>query len=271
MKDVEFIALKSSEEIYEERKTARAEREQVKAQRERLEREIEEQKRLLQEQAAANNSEPEENIQPQPETEEASTAVSAPSSETKKRRLSGRHQNNKKRGWLYEVGTTILYCAIAIVLVLLIKHFVVQKTLVEGRSMVETLHNHDQLLVDKISYRFSDPKRFDIIVLEHPSKEDVYYIKRIIGLPGETVQIVGTDILINGEKLEESYGAEQILYPGLAQEPITLAPDTYFVMGDNRNNSSDSRDPNVGNVPRENIIGRAFLRIWPLDRFGTIE
>lgn len=269
MKDVEFIALKTSEEVYEERKVARADREQEKIQRERLEREIAEQERLKQEQIgheeqsaiAEMQEQPDEPIQLREET----------TADGKRRRPSGRTRDQKKRSWLYELGTTVLYCAIAIVLVLLIKQFVVQKTLVEGRSMVETLHNHDQLLVDKISYRFSDPKRFDIIVLEHPTKEDVYYIKRIIGLPGETVQIVGTDILINGEKLEESYGAEQIQFPGLAQEPITLAQDTYFVMGDNRNNSSDSRDPNVGNVPRENIVGRAFLRIWPLDRFGTIE
>ena len=104
-------------------------------------------------------------------------------------------------------------------------------------------------------------------------KESTYYIKRIIGLPGETIQIdeVGT-IYINGEVLQESYGREIISekHRGLASEPITLGEDEYFVMGDNRNNSSDSRLAEVGNIKRDQIIGRAWVRIWPLKDFGVI-
>ena len=104
-----------------------------------------------------------------------------------------------------------------------------------------------------------------------PARKE-YYIKRIIGLPGETVQIdENGNIYINGELLEENYGAETIQNPGRAAKPITLGDDEYFVMGDNRNNSKDSRSEEVGNVKRSQIIGRAWLRIWPLNKFGLLK
>ena len=154
------------------------------------------------------------------------------------------------------------------------KEFVGQRTEVEGASMENTLHNGDNLIVDKLSYRFHDPERFDIIVFPFQYQANTYYIKRIIGLPGETVQIMEDgSIYINGEKLEESYGRE-VIQPetiGRAAEPIVLGEDEYFVMGDNRNNSSDSRTDIVGNIKREDIIGKAWLRIWPLSDFGVLK
>ena len=134
--------------------------------------------------------------------------------------------------------------------------------------MENTLHNGDNLIVDKLSYRFRDPERFDIIVFPFQYQANTYYIKRIIGLPGETVQIMEDgSIYINGEKMEESYGRE-VIQPetiGRAAEPIVLGEDEYFVMGDNRNNSSDSRTDIVGNIKREDIIGKAWLR-WKVQR-----
>ncbi len=138
--------------------------------------------------------------------------------------------------------------------------------------MEPKLSTEDNLIVDKISYRFHDPERFDIIVFPFQYEKDTFYIKRIIGLPGETVQIDEEgNILIDGEILEESYGKEVIMNPGRAYEPVELGEDEYFVMGDNRNNSTDSREPSVGNIKREDIIGRAWLRIWPFDKFGLIK
>ena len=138
--------------------------------------------------------------------------------------------------------------------------------------METTLSDGDNLLVDKITYRFSEPKRFDIIVFPFQYDTDTYYIKRIIGMPGETVQIdYDGNIYINGSLLEESYGREVIQNPGRAADPITLGEDEYFVMGDNRNNSSDSRDPSVGNIHRKDIIGRAWVRIWPFSKFGVLK
>lgn len=172
---------------------------------------------------------------------------------------------------LFEMG---LYLLGVLLLTMFIVKFVGQRTLVQGESMEPTLYNNDNLLVDKVSYRFGDPKRYDIIVLRpYEYQKEVYYIKRIIALPGETIQIKEDgSIYIDGERLYEAYGNEVILPEniGRAAEPITLGEDEYFVMGDNRNHSGDSRSKAVGNVKRHQIIGRAFVRIWPFDRFGSI-
>lgn len=170
--------------------------------------------------------------------------------------------------------STLLYLLAVLCLTWLVINFVGQRTEVDGSSMEVTLSDGDNLIVDKISYRFRDPARFDIIVFPFQYEDDVYYIKRIIGLPGETVQIDQQGyIYINGEILMESYGKE-IIRPeniGRAVEPVTLGEDEYFVMGDNRNNSSDSRTEIVGNIHRKDIIGRAWLRIWPFAKFGLLK
>ena len=173
---------------------------------------------------------------------------------------------------LKEILSTSLYILGVLCITYLVIHYVGQRTQVQGSSMEPKLSNEDNLIVDKISYRFHDPERFDIIVFPFQYEDNTYYIKRIIGMPGETVQIDAEgNILINGEILDENYGKEVIQNAGRAYEPITLEDDEYFVMGDNRNNSTDSRDPSVGNIKRENIIGRAWLRILPLDKFGFIR
>lgn len=173
---------------------------------------------------------------------------------------------------LKEILSTSLYILFVLCAVYLVIHFVGQRTQVQGSSMEPKLSNEDNLIVDKISYRFHDPERFDIVVFPFRYEENTFYIKRVIGLPGETVRIDEKgNILINGEILEESYGKEVIQSPGRAYEEIVLADDEYFLMGDNRNNSTDSRDPSVGNVRRDEIVGRAWLRIWPLDQVGFIE
>ena len=173
-----------------------------------------------------------------------------------------------------ELLNTAIYLLCVLGAVWLVITFVGQRTEVEGASMENTLHNGDNLIVDKLSYRFHDPERFDIIVFPFQFQDNTYYIKRIIGLPGETVQIMDDgSIYINGEKLEDNYGME-VIKPetiGRAAEPIELGDDEYFVMGDNRNNSSDSRTDMVGNITRENIIGKAWLRIWPVSDFGVLQ
>ncbi len=170
-----------------------------------------------------------------------------------------------------EMISTLLYLLFVLCAVLALTSFVCQRTKVEGASMEPTLYDGDNLIVDKISYRFRDPSRFDIIVFPH---EQVLFIKRIIGLPGETVQIDAKgDIYIDGVLLPEGYGKE-VIRPenvGIAIEPIVLGEDEYFVMGDNRNNSADSRMESVGNVKRDAIVGRAWVRIWPFSRFGVLK
>ena len=173
---------------------------------------------------------------------------------------------------LREVLGTSIYLLIVLVMTFLVVTYVGQRTKVSGSSMEPTLSDGDNLIVDKVSYRFNDPERFDIIVFPFRYAEKTYYIKRIIGLPGETVYIDEQgNIYIDGELLEENYGKEIIVDPGRAYEPVTLGANEYFVMGDNRNNSSDSRDPSVGNIHKNDIIGRAFIRIWPLSKFGILK
>lgn len=169
------------------------------------------------------------------------------------------------------LGTSI-YLLFVLVATFLIVTYVGQRTKVIGSSMEPMLSDGDNLIVDKISYRFNDPQRFDIIVFPFQYSGETYYIKRVIGLPGETIYIdnEGT-IFINEEALMESYGKEVIVDPGRAYEPITLGEDEYFVMGDNRNNSSDSRDPIVGNIHRKDFIGKAWMRIWPFEKIGMIK
>ena len=177
----------------------------------------------------------------------------------------------KERSILGELLSWLIYIVIVVILSLGIITFIGQRTKVSGHSMETTLSDGDNLIVDKISYRFRDPERFEIIVFPFQYEEHTYYIKRIIGLPGETVQVIDGYVYINGEVLDENYGLEVMDNPGIAAEPITLGEDEYFVLGDNRNHSSDSRDPSVGVLHRDDIMGRAWIRIWPLDKFGVIK
>lgn len=157
----------------------------------------------------------------------------------------------KEKSPLREALGMILYIGFVLVITFLVITFVGQRTHVSGSSMENTLSHKDNLIVDKITYRFKDPVRYDIIVFPYEHEKNIYYIKRIIGLPGETIQIADGDIYVDGEVLRESYGREVIREPGLAAEPVTLGEDEYFVLGDNRNESSDSRDPSVGVIHRE--------------------
>lgn len=167
-------------------------------------------------------------------------------------------------GWL-------IYIVIIIGLTYLIITFVGQRTRVSGSSMETTLSNGDNLIVDKLSYHFRAPKRYEIIVFPYKYEKNTYYIKRIIGLPGETVQVKDGYVFINGKKLDEHYGNEKMLDPGIAASPIKLGDDEYFVLGDNRNHSADSRQENVGVLHRKDLLGRAWIRIWPLNKFGVIK
>lgn len=170
-----------------------------------------------------------------------------------------------------ELMEWVVYLLLIVGLTYLIVTFVGQRTEVSGSSMETTLSDGDQLIVDKISYRFRDPERYDIIVFPYRYKKNTYYIKRIIGLPGETVQIVNGEVYINGTLLGEEYGNEVMMDAGLAAEPVTLGEDEYFVLGDNRNHSQDSRAADVGILKREELIGRAWVRLLPLRDFGVIR
>ena len=181
-------------------------------------------------------------------------------------------KNGEQTSPAHEILSLLLYIVVVFGICFLIITFVGQRSKVSGSSMEPTLSDGDNLIVDKISYRIHDPQRFDIIIFPYQYQENTYYIKRIIGLPGETVYINDAgEIYINGKLLEEDYGLDTIQNPGLASEPITLGEDEYFVMGDNRNNSTDSRFASVGEIKRQNIIGKAWVRIYPFNKITVIK
>ena len=181
-------------------------------------------------------------------------------------------KRTKKGGLLKEFISISIYLLSVLVLTYLLITFVVQRTVVSGDSMAGTLTDGENLLVNKITYRFHEPKRFDIIVFSYSQEAQTYYIKRVIGLPGETVYIDATGaIYINDERLEENFGKEIIQKPGLAENKVYLGANEYFVLGDNRNHSSDSRDPAVGPIERSRIVGKAWLRIYPFSKWGKLK
>lgn len=188
-----------------------------------------------------------------------------------KKKKKERKERDPSYNVVKELLTTIIYMGGVILIVFVLHQFVGQKVTVEGSSMNPTLENEDTLWVDKIRYKFSDPKRFDVIVFPYRKGSDILFIKRIIGLPGETVQIDDGNIYINGQLLKEDYGMSVIQDPGVASSKVVLAHDEYFVLGDNRNNSNDSRKSDVGNIKRENIMGKAVFRITPFDKFGDFD
>ena len=174
--------------------------------------------------------------------------------------------------FLKEALQTSLIILAALLISLFIVTFIGQRTVVDGESMESTLYHNDNLIVDKVSYRFSEPERFDVIVFPAHYDSKTYLVKRVIGLPGETIYIDDEgNIYIDDELLEEDYGKEVILSGGIARAPITLGEDEYFVLGDNRNHSLDSRDHMVGNIHKEDIIGKAWVRIYPFDKICVVK
>ena len=167
--------------------------------------------------------------------------------------------------WIFKIGVV---CLMAFVWV----WFFGQQVSTVGDSMKPVLSNGDVVLVNRIRYNAMAPKRGDIIMFKPKGNENVhYYTKRIIGLPGESVEIIENRIYIGGEKLEEEYETTDISDVGIADEKIELAEDEYFVLGDNRASSEDSRNADVGNVKREYIYGKAWFVISPWKSFGWVK
>lgn len=187
------------------------------------------------------------------------------------KQVSDKNSGQEQEGsWLGELGRTI---ALSIILALGIRTFVAEARWIPSESMVPTLQVYDKLIVDKLSYHFTNPQRGEIVVFsptdgirkDNPSLKDAF-IKRVIGLPGDKVEVTGGSVYINGQPLRENY-IEAV--PQYNYGPVTVPPNSYLVLGDNRNNSYDSHF--WGFVPQDKIIGRAIVRFWPLHRLGDLD
>lgn len=170
-------------------------------------------------------------------------------------------RRKKAKGRMIKILVWVFVLALAIALAWAITEYAIEITNVVDNSMEITLNRDDRILVNKLAYSRNNPERFDVVVFTKSGKEHSYYsVKRIIGLPGETVQIKDGCVYINGTVLDEAMLTEPIALGGLATEELILDEDEYFVLGDNRNNSEDSRFANVGCVVMDEIVGKAWLR-----------
>ena len=177
-----------------------------------------------------------------------------------------------KENKVKEAVSLIIYCIVVVAVMFLVVKFVGQRTVVLGSSMEPTLQDGDNLITDKITYRLMEPKRFDIVVFPYKENTSKLLIKRIIGMPGEKVQIKNGKVYINDTELKDDvYGNALMVDEGIVGDPVVLAADEYFVLGDNRNHSQDSRFASVGNIHRDDIIGRAWVRIWPLNKLTLLK
>jgi len=170
------------------------------------------------------------------------------------------------------VGQWAIAILIVVILAYSVVTFGIQSVTMIGQSMTPALTNQDVLMLNKAAYIFQDPKRYDIIAFKLKEDTDGYFnIKRIIGLPGETIQIKNGKIFINGNVLKDLPFDDLIMTEGLAASEITLDEGEYFVMGDNCNNSEDSRYVNISNISEKEISGKIFFRILPRSEFGTVK
>ena len=165
-----------------------------------------------------------------------------------------------------------VYLFLIVFVLFLAPKYLVEKILVDGSSMENSLYDGEQVLIEKVSRYFNGPERFDVVVFtKNHGTYTKTYIKRVIGLPGETVQIIDNRIYINGEELKENFGKAPMDTAGIASDPILLGEDEFFVLGDNRPVSVDSRDRVVGTVSINELDGVVVLRVAPFSAFGKVD
>lgn len=180
-------------------------------------------------------------------------------------------KEREKKGNSKKMVERVIFLFIFFAILWLIPRYLMVRVIVDGPSMETTLLDKENVLMEKISIYTKNLKRFDIIVFHPNGQTDKNYIKRILGLPGETIQIVGETIYINQQPIEDPFGKSAMKTAGIAEKEIKLGSEEYFVLGDNRAISKDSRDKEVGVVKLSEIAGRVMLRIWPLNKFGKID
>lgn len=182
------------------------------------------------------------------------------------------NQRQARKKLVMKILVTVAEIIVVVLISYLITHHGMTVYTVSGQDMNPTLENGDRILVNKLSYHIHSIKRNDVVVVKQSGLEHNYYsAERIIGLPGEKIQIKDGSVYINNEKLKEKYDFSSMENGGLALEPIMLDEDEYFVLCDNRNNGEDSRNANVGNISRENIVGKAWFRMNTIEMVSMID
>lgn len=193
-----------------------------------------------------------------------------------RRRSSGLNFNRRKRkintGLLKEIGIWAGEILLVMVVAVMLVSFVGFRITVVGASMSPTLESGEEILVNRFVYKIFSPKQNDLIVfLPNGNEKSHYYVKRVIAGPGDKVQIKDGVVYVNGEKFTEEAAVSNIENALLAENEITVGEDEYFVLGDNRNNSEDSRYASIGNVKKEHIVGKAWFVVSPWGKFGFIK
>ena len=176
-----------------------------------------------------------------------------------------------ERKILKEVLTNVGLILLALAFGFFLNKFMIANAQVPTSSMETTVMAGDRILVNRLSYVFSEPKRGDIVTFIYPDDGETLYLKRVMGLPGETIEVIENSVYINGKKLEEEYDTTRIDNVGVLSEKMKLKEDEFFVLGDDRENSEDSRSADVGNIKRAYIYGRAWFVLYPGKNFGLVR
>ena len=189
------------------------------------------------------------------------------------KRVSGKKVRDKKekpkKSMKQEIFEWVMVFVVAAALAFVVRTFIFEPVRVDGSSMLNTLTDSDFMIATKFDYLFSDPERFDIVICDYPNTDDgMYRVKRVIGLPGETIELRGGELFVDGEHIEQIF--DRTPYE-TNYGPLTVPEGCYFVMGDNRNNSRDSRSPMVGPLKRSQIKGHVRCVVFPFSRMHWVE
>ena len=174
----------------------------------------------------------------------------------------------KKKSVGREILEWVFVVVFAVSVALIIRTFIFEPVRVDGESMLRTLHNNEYMIVTKYQYLFNDPERFDVVICRYPGRGNTNFVKRIVGIPGDTVEVKDTTLFVNGEPVDEPYIVNK---PSYTMPAVTVGEGQYFVLGDNRPNSNDSHNPVVGQLTRKQIVGKVRLVVWPFNDFRTVK
>lgn len=165
----------------------------------------------------------------------------------------------------------VLALALAFALFFIVRTFLFRLATVSGESMMPSLSDGDMVFLNRISNFFSDPQAGDVVAFPNPSNPAEYYIKRVVGVPGDVIDLINGIFYVNGQPLDDAFSVEPVLAIGNVDFPVTVEEGRFFVLGDNRNRSKDSRHIAVGNVSGDNMVGRVAFRIWPISAIGRVD